>query len=473
MKNKLKWLLPFLILFLTTMVCSSKNESAPSLNDEILSGLTLQETYNKIAEINMPAVVSIQVTTVQTMERSPFFDFFGNDEFLRKFFGAPKQRKRKGQSFGSGFVISADGYLISNFHVVKNAEKIIIIFKDSDKEYEAEIVGTDPDSDVALLKITEGDNFPHVTLGDSESVKVGDLAVAIGNPFGLRSTFTTGVISAKGRRGLGKTQYEDFLQTDVAINPGNSGGPLINIKGKVIGVNSMIFSRTGGNIGIGFAIPINMVKNIITQLKENGKVVRGWLGVSIMNVNDEMAEGLDIEKNGVYIPEVVDNSPADEAGIEAGDIILRYDDKAVDNQHELQSMVAATTPGDEVKIVLLRKGEKKEVEVEIEARESRQAAAGKPAENRKLGITVAPIPPKLLQKFDSDEQFGVMIESVEPDSPFAEKGIRSGDIIRMINYIEIKNTEHFNEIIDDVENDDKIVFHIQRGSYLMVVVIHP
>ena len=430
-----------------------------------IKALSLQEAYNKIAEKNMPAVVSLHVT--QTIEESQRpFHFFGDDDFLERFFGLPNQRqfkrnKRKEQTYGTGFIITKDGYLISNFHVVKNASLIKVVFKDG-SEYEAEIIGTDPDTDIALLKIKKGKNFPTVLLGDSKKVKIGDIAVAIGNPFGLSHTFTSGVISAKGRTGMGH-KYENFIQTDVAINPGNSGGPLLDLKGRVIGINSMIYSRSGGSIGIGFAIPINMAKSIIEQLESKGKVIRGWLGVSIQDVSPQLAEDLDIKQTGVYVAEVVVNSPAQKGGLKAGDIILKYNNKFVDNSKDLVNQVGSTSPGTTVDVGVLRKNKKRIITVSIEENNSKNSKMTKATgiTNEALGIVV------------SDSKKGVAIDRLTADSPFRGKDVQSGDVIRMVDYQEIKSTDELVKLLKKRSKAKKIIFHIQRNSYLNVVVIYP
>ncbi len=448
----------------------SARESNKKIDKKTLSSLNLQQTYNQIAQINMPAVVSLHVTTmIVNRSRQPFFE----DDFFRRFFGLPEEpTTRKGQTYGTGFIISKDGYLISNHHVVENSEEIVVVFEDSDKQYKAEVIGSDKDSDVALLKITSGNNFPYVTLGNSEKIKVGDLVVAIGNPFGLSHTFTTGVVSAKGRNAIGQNKYENFIQTDVAINPGNSGGPLINIFGEVIAINSMIYSQNGGSIGIGFAIPINMAKNIVNQLKTKGKVQRGWLGVSIQDVTDEMAKDLDIEKRGVYIPEVLKASPAQKAGVKAGDIILQINGKKIIDSNDLRNKIASLMPGATITITILRRRKQIELKATINSQEDQKITYS--GSNKKyLGVVVSDMNKKFLEEYNLKESFGVIIQTVDRESPFAEKGVREGDIIRMVNWQEIANIADFDKIMSKVKNKRKIIFHIQRGNYLQVVAIYP
>ena len=439
----------------------SARESTEKVDSKTLSSLNLQQTYNRIAQKNMSAVVSLHVTTmIVNQNRQPFFE----DDFFRRFFGLPNEpTARKKQTYGTGFIISKDGYLISNHHVIENSAEIVVVFEDSDKQYKAKIIGSDKDSDVALLKITSGNNFPYVTMGNSEGIKVGDLVVAIGNPFGLSHTFTTGVVSAKGRNAIGQNKYENFIQTDVAINPGNSGGPLINIFSEVIGINSMIYSQSGGSIGIGFAIPINMAKNIVDQLKKKGIVQRGWLGVSIQDINMQMAKDLDIEKRGVYIPEVFKNSPAQKAGIRAGDIILQINGEKITDSNNLRNKIASLSPGTIIKVTVLRRREQKEIKVTIASQEDQKITYSSDGNKKYFGVVVA----------DTDGSFGVIIQSVDTQSPFAKKGVREGDIIRMINWQEITHSAQFDEIMTELKNKRKIIFHIQRGNYLQVVAIYP
>lgn len=436
-----------------------------------MSGLTLQETFNKIAEKNLPAVVSIQVLTVSTAE-NPLGEFFGDDDFLRRFFGMPPDRlqKRRGQSFGSGFIITKDGYLISNFHVVKNAEKITVLLKDSDKEYEATVVGSDPDTDVALLKIKSGNNFPFVLLGDSDAVRIGDIAIAIGNPFGLSSTFTTGVVSAMGRTGMGN-KYENFIQTDVAINPGNSGGPLLSIRGEVVGINSMIFSQSGGSIGISFSIPINMAKRIVDQIRSKGKVTRSWLGIGLSDVTPELARDLEIPQGGVYVPEVSKGSPAEKGGIKAGDILVTLDGNKIRDAADFRNRVNDINPGKTVSIELVRKKKKMEVQVTVEALAENQSPDGE-GSGSFLGLKVAAMPDEIKKQYKAGEAFGVVVESIEESSPLAERGVRAGDIVVMVNYEETKTPADYNRVMRNAVKNKKVIFHVQRGSYLRVLAVY-
>ena len=366
--------------------------------------------------------------------------------------------------------------MISNNHVVDGSTKIVVIFKDNDKEYEAKIIGQDADSDVALLKIKNVNNLPHVILGNSDGVNVGDITIAIGNPFGLSHTFTMGVISAKGRKGIGNTKYENFIQTDVAINPGNSGGPLINLRGEVIGINSMIYSKNGANIGIGFAIPVNMVKNIVRQLKETGNVVRGWLGISVQDINEKLADALSISKKGVYIPDVTDHSPADKAGIKKGDVVISYNKKQIKDSSDLINFVGNTKPGTVVEIELLKRGNpKKKMTIKVKIGQNKPLLSNSSSKdnlNQKyLGITVNNINQKTKERFSLKTSRGVVIEDIDKKSPFLQQGVRLGDVIVLVNHEEVNSISQYEKVMQRYQKKKKIIFHIQRGTFLYVIAI--
>lgn len=478
-KNKLL-IIAFFALFslLIPVLVFSKGANASEFFSEgtgdppvnVPGAISMQEAYRQIAKRCMPAVVSLQVDVVEKLEGG--YNPFMGDEFFRRFYGfgpeGQQPRERKGRSFGSGFLISKDGYLISNHHVVENAEKIIVQFENNSTKYEAKVVGTDKDSDVALLKI-EGKDFPFLEVGKSSSLEVGDLVVAIGNPYGLQFTLTTGVISATGRDSLGGgPKYQNFLQTDVAINPGNSGGPLINIYGQVVGINSMIFSQSGGSVGIGFSIPIDMAKEIILQLKEGGKVVRGWVGLMILDVTEEMVETLGIEPQGVYISETQKNSPADKAGIKAGDIILMFNKEKVKDATHMVQLVGATKPNTKVPVVVLRKKERVQLEITVESvskpEESKEKKVIAESSHKKLGLT-------LLEEKNSEGVTELVIKEVSSDSPFGKAGVKVGDIIVMIQWEDVRSIKSFNEIVSKSKKGERLLFHIKRGSFLRPVVI--
>jgi len=428
-----------------------------------MTGLSLQEAYNRIAERNVPAVVSLEVTTM-SVERNSLGELFGDDEFMRRFFGLPPERfsRRKGQSFGSGFVISEDGYLISNYHVVKNGVKIQVRFKGRDREVEAVVVGVDAESDIALLKLKGKGPWPVTSLGDSDDVKIGDIAVAIGNPFGLSSTFTTGVISAVGRRGIGN-QAQPFLQTSAPINPGNSGGPLLNLRGEVVGVNTMIYSQSGGSIGIGFAIPANHVRKVVDELRKTGKVTRPFLGVTLKDLDSALAAELGAPEGAVYVPEVAKGSPAEKAGLQAGDILLSLDGKKARGSADLQSRIADLAPGKQVALEVLRRKEKLTLTATLESLADHQGADGEDA-GVYLDMKVGPMTPELMAQYRVREPIGVVIEGLEESSPLAEKGAQPGDLIIMVNYKETRSLGEYNRAMQTGMKNKKLVLHLRRGS---------
>jgi serine protease Do len=335
------------------------------------------DTLAPLVEEVKPAVVNISTTQASRQQprrgfRAPFRGQEPFEDFFERFFGGPMpQESRPQQSLGSGFLIDKEGYILTNNHVLENAGTIMVKLA-NEKEYEAKVVGRDPRTDLALIKINARADLPVVQLGDSDGLRVGDWVIAIGNPFGLGQTVTAGIVSAKGRV-IGQGPYDDFIQTDAAINPGNSGGPLFDTKGEVVGINTAIFSQSGGNIGIGFAVPINMAKGLVPQLKAKGRVSRGWLGVSIGPVTDEAAKELKLkDKKGALVMEVVERSPADRAGFQQGDVIVSYDGKDVAGPADLPRLVASTPIGKEVGLRVIREGRSLDVKATI--REFREDA---------------------------------------------------------------------------------------------------
>ncbi len=433
---------------------------------------TLQDAYNEVADKAIAAVVSLQVESERQVNNN-----FGNDEFLRRFFGLPNNpQRRKASSFGSGFLISADGFLLSNFHVVENATKIEIVFKDSDKKYTASIIGSDQDTDIALLKIDSKETFPFLTLANSQAVKIGDIVIAIGNPFGLSHTFTTGVVSAKGRTGVIGNRYENFIQTDVAINPGNSGGPLLNLYGEVVGINSAIFSQSGGSIGIGFSIPINMAKNILNQLKNDGKVTRGWIGINFEEVNEDVAEALGIEPNGVVISRILEDSPVSKANVKAGDILTKFDGKAIKDGRDLINKVGNMKIGQKVTLELLRNGKVVKTTIIIEERDETvfnpsRGSGPTGGIDEYFGIEVINMNKDSLEKYKVTKPIGVMVSAMMSDSPLTGKGLKVGDIIKSINKVATLSTNDYKKAAESIKKGQKVLFTIQRESGVSYIVI--
>ena len=408
--------------------------------------------FVELAKKLNPAVVNISTTQVVKQSplapffKGPFQEFFG-DDFFKDFFGDQGQQEFRTQSLGSGFIINEEGYILTNNHVVEHAEEIIIKLA-SGEEYPAKVIGKDPKTDIALLKIDPKEKLPVVVFGDSDKLQVGEWVVAIGNPFGLGHTVTAGIVSAKGRV-IGAGPYDDFIQTDASINPGNSGGPLFNIRGEVVGINTAIIS---GGQGIGFAIPINMAKNIISQLKERGKVVRGWLGVSIQEVTPELAKSFGLKKpKGALVSSVSEGDPADKAGIKPGDIIVEFDGKDVHDYRELPRIVASTPPGKKVKIKVIRKGKEKVLEATLaELKEEAQARIERKGEEVRFGLKVRNIPPEIADRLGLEDTDGVIVVRVKPGSPADRAGIKKGDVIKEINYRAIHNLRDFMDELDKV-----------------------
>jgi serine protease Do len=429
-----------------------------------------------IAKQVKPAVVNINTTKIIKRKfYNPFHNFqspFGeNDpfsEFFNKFFGKQYTKKYKQKSLGSGFIISKDGYILTNNHVVANADEINVTLSNN-HTYKAKIIGTDPKTDIALIKIEpKGDDLTVVKLGDSDKLEVGEWVLAIGNPFGFSRTVTAGIVSAKGRV-IGEGPYDSFIQTDAAINPGNSGGPLVNLKGEVVGINTAIIAAAQG---IGFAIPINMAKTIVPQLKKNGKVIRGWLGVYIQKVNKDLADYFGMkEPYGALVSQVVKGGPADKAGIKRGDIIIEYNGKKVKDINELPKFVASTSVGDEVNVVVLREHSKKTLTVKIgkleEGNNEKELAKEKVD---KLGLTVTTITPEIMKRYSLDDNNGVLVVNVKPDSIADKAGIQEGDIIKSMEYQIVKNIDDYEKILRNFKKD-KMLIDIKRGKSRIFFVL--
>ena len=444
------------------------------------SPINNSQVFVKLAEKLMPATVNISTTKiVKRSKRSnqqpfregdPFRDFFG-DEFFDKFFGQMPQRDYKLRSLGSGFIIDEEGYIITNNHVIEEADEIKVRLSDKE-EYDAKIVGKDIKTDIALIKIDPPNGLPFVKLGNSDELKVGEWVMAIGNPFGLSQTVTVGIVSAKWRK-IGAGPYENFIQTDAAINQGNSGGPLFNTRGEVVGVNTAIFSTSGGNIGIGFATPINLAKNVVEQLKEKGKVVRGWLGVVVQMVTPELAESFGLEqRKGALVADVEEDGPADKAGIKKGDIILTFDGKEIKEMNDLPLIVAQTSVGKQAKITFLRNGKTltKKVRIEELKEEKTYDIAGK--ESRKdLGMEVSELTRELARRYRVSETRGVLVTHVESDSSADLAGIREGDVIIEVNREPVEDLEKYYKAIKKAEKGNKILFWVKRERSSQFVVI--
>jgi len=416
----------------------------------------MPESFADLAEAQADSVVNISTTKHAKLAQrglppgfgsphrgSPFDDFF--NDFMRNM---PRQQQQERHALGTGFILSADGYVVTNNHVVEGADEVIVKMRDG-TEHEAKIIGTDPKLDVALIKF-KGKHLKAVTLGDSDKLRVGDWVVAIGNPFGLEQTVTAGIVSAKGRV-IGSGPYDDFIQTDAAINPGNSGGPLFNRRGEVIGINTAIYSRSGGNNGIGFAIPIKLARSVLDELREKGHVTRAQLGVHITDVDKATMQALGLKnRQGALVPQVVAGSAADKAGILPGDVIVSIDGDAVHKAHDLPLRVARHAPGDRVKIDVIRNGKRKTITVTVEAMQDQESAAnGHPAQSNakvRLGMVVDNLNADLSARLQTRVKHGVVVQQVQRGMPAARGGIQRGDVIYRINGKDVDNVRQFSRM---------------------------
>jgi serine protease Do len=425
--------------------------------------------FADLAEQASPAVVNI--TSSKTVKnRNSFGRGFGDpryDEFFERFFGQqprpsdPRENTRPVVSTGSGFIISEDGYLLTNNHVVEDADEITVSLGDR-REYIAEVIGADERSDVALLKI-EANNLPVLEIGESKNLKVGEWVVAIGSPFQLRFSVTSGIVSAKGRsipNGSDST-YVPFIQTDVAINPGNSGGPLFDLEGKVVGINSQIYTRSGGYMGVSFAIPIDYAMDVADQLKENGYVARGWLGVSIQEITSELAEALEMEvPKGALISQIIEDSPAEKSGLKEEDVILFFDGEEIFYSSDLPLTVGAIRPGSEVNAMVLRDGKKKTIQVTVGELPKDPTVAFNNTQQNILGIVVEN------QNNDNQRSFieGVVVTSVDPEGVAYRSGIRRGDIIYSLGRVKITNVSEFRDVLSDIDKERNSTIGIARNG---------
>lgn len=437
-------LLPIMGLFLQLILASCPvNASLPPTS----TGL---EIISEVAEQCTSGVVNISSSRIITTRDSAFSPFF-NDPFFQQFFGndflnVPKNRRE--QSLGSGVIVSVDGLVLTSSHVVEGAQEIMVTLADK-REVKARIVGTDPKSDVAVIRLQgEIGGLHPIPLGDSAALRLGEMVLAIGNPFGLSHTVTMGIVSAKGRANVGIVDYEDFIQTDAAINPGNSGGALINLRGELVGINTAILSRSGGYQGIGFAIPVNLARAIMDNLVRSGKVVRGWLGIGVQELNPQLAEALHLESaQGVLVGEVLADSPAATAGLQRGDVVLKLNGEPMDKAERFQSTVAALGAGTGVTLELSRNGVTQTMKMTIaEVPHHLQNEVALAKNSGKLGgLSVAPVDEPARRKFELPDQLtsGVVITGISPDSPAAQSGLKVGDVILELNKNEVRNIQDF------------------------------
>jgi serine protease Do len=423
----------------------------------------------EIAKEVKPAVVNVSTKRVEggPQMRSPFGSGDPFEQFFRQYGDQPKRSVR---SMGSGFIINANGHIITNNHVVEGASEITVKLSDG-RELGATLVGRDPKTDLALLKV-EATGLPTVALGDSSELRVGEAVMAIGNPFGLEQTVTTGIVSATGRV-IGQGPYDDFVQTDASINPGNSGGPLINSRGQAVGINAAIFSQSGGSVGIGFAIPSNQAKSVVTQLAETGRVSRSWLGVSIQPLTPELAKGFNLsDAKGALVASVTEDSPAMKAGIKAGDVITEYDGRAVNRSEDLPRLVADTPAGREVTVTVLRDGKTTKLQAKVaKLDEPDQKLAGETGDKGKLGLAVEPVTADIARQLGLKEPKGVVVKRVEDGSPAASAGIRSGDVILEVDRQPVKDVAGLRQIVDKHAKGTPMVMLLQRQDAMLYVAV--
>ena len=420
-------------------------------------------SFATIAKRTMPAVVNIS-TTSQRSGRGGSNDPI--EEFFNRFFGESTPKENSQRSLGSGILISKDGEILTNYHVIRNADTIKAKLADQ-TEYEGRLVGKDDRTDLALIKIRRsGGNMPFARLGSSSQLEVGDWVMAIGNPFGLEHTVTAGIVSAKGRV-IGAGPYDNFIQTDASINPGNSGGPLINALGEVVGVNSAIFSQSGGNIGIGFAIPIDLAKKVVEQLRKNGRVIRGWLGIRAQDVSPQLASSLGLTRSGEMslVTEVAENSPAAEAGVKVGDVIVEYNGKSVPRSQDFPLLVADTLPGQKATLKIIRDKREQTVPVKIGELPD-DSDTGQPTEARdpEVGVRVQRITPEAARRLGLSSTKGVLVVEVQPGSPADQVGLEPADVIREVNQRPVNNVRDFELAVRQGRRGDRILLLVQRGD---------
>ncbi len=442
--------------------------------------------FSAVVKAVTPAVVNISTSRVvkstELEELNPRFDdplfrrFFG-DEFFRRF-GIPKERRQS--SLGSGVIVDPEGYIVTNNHVIEEADEIMVVLSDK-REFKGKVIGKDPKTDLAVIKI-EGKSLPTASWANSDKLEVGEFVLAIGNPFGLNQTVTMGIVSAVGRASVGIAEYEDFIQTDAAINPGNSGGALVNTRGELVGINTAIFSRSGGYMGIGFAVPANMVRSVMDSLITRGKVVRGWLGVSIQGVTSDLAKNFGLrEAKGALVSEVLPGGPAARSGLQSGDVIVEFDGKEVEDQTALRNMVAQTAVDKDVSVKVIRDNKPKTIKVKIGEQPKNLAGAGEepaPAQGQAAdhtalaGVDVRSLTPELAERFGlAKDARGVVITDVVANSKAASAGLRPGDVITEINRQPVKGLEDYRRIVGKLGKDESPLLLVNRrgGKFFIVL----
>ncbi|MBD3271250.1 MAG: Do family serine endopeptidase [Elusimicrobia bacterium] len=480
-------------------VCMMILSPAAYSQKPIERALNIQDAFASVAERAQESVVSITATHVEEYNVPEYEFFFGDpfDEFFYEFFGQPQPRKqqprrkprqyrRELKGLGTGVIINKDGYVLTNEHVIAGAQKVQVSFGNIDKPVDAEIIGKDALSDLALLRIKQNREFIPLPMGDSDAIRIGDWVVAVGSPFGLAQTVTVGVISAERQSiRIQNREYRNFIQTDAAINQGNSGGPLLNIKGEIVGINTAIFAPTGVFSGIGFAIPINNARDIIDELIEKGKVVRGWLGITIQEVTDVIASRFGLEnKKGVLINGVMDGSPAQKGGLQRGDIIIEFNGKQIDTVQDLQINVTDTPPNTKVPVIVMRNKKQKKVTITTGERPSSPVSADRQQKQEQPeeditgfsweGMTAREVDDYLRRRFAIDQQYaGMVIVDMEQGSIAVQAGLMIGDCITGINLQQIRSLDEFKKAVRDVDIEKGIVFDIVRNNRRLYISYQP
>ena len=450
-------------------VSNSRDTSfVPTVNADARTLQEFSDAFADIAEQVKPSVVLIRskkMVTQRQQSRDPFFDdFFGPG------FRSPQPSPQPQRGLGSGVIVSEDGYILTNNHVIDDADEIIVHFPDK-RNLDAKLIGADPRTDLAVIKV-EADDLPVLPFGDSNNLRVGEWVLAVGNPFGLQHTVTAGIVSAMGRQQgiLGVDGYEDFIQTDAAINPGNSGGALVNLDGNLMGINTAILSRSGGYQGVGFAIPANMVRDVMTRLIRDGKVTRGYLGIYIQSLDENLAASMGLDsQNGTIVTRIPEDGPAAKSDLKEGDVIVTLDGEEVEDSDQFRKRVAALPPGAKVNLGVIRDGKRKSVAVALgELPERDQVMAAAPKEEKsaasRLGFDVQDVTPEIERRFGYGTDEGVIVARVKPGSVADDEGLRMGDLIKSVNQRSVSSVHEFVQLIHEFEPGDSVMFLIQRGN---------
>ncbi|MFW6134318.1 MAG: Do family serine endopeptidase [Elusimicrobiota bacterium] len=436
----------------------------------------VKKIKSSLVNVSAVHIVEVQRPSYRFFFGDPFEDFF--DEFFER---RPRKREPETEKYryegtGSGFIVGPEGYILTNYHVIKDAKEIKVRTHD-DKSYDAEIIGQDPRTDLAVVKIKSSRKFNALKMGNSDEVEIGDWVMAAGSPFGLKQTYTVGIISALRQNvRVEGANYENMIQTDAAINRGNSGGPLVDINGSIIGINTAIYAPTGVFSGVGFAIPINKAKNVLSELIEKGKVVRGWLGIEIKEVDEAVKKHFELKTDkGVLVNRVMEDSPAQKGGLKRGDVIVKFNGKEVEGVNELQNMVSSSEPGEKVKVTVIRQGKQETVTIKLgempekgyvsskqEGKEEKQEKEEKTT--RWLGIEVSEITGMVKERYNVSASEGVIVVQIDPTEKGYEIGLQVGDVIKELNKKEINNVEDFKKAVKDASLKDGVVFDIIRNG---------